>query len=108
MPQAARDCLWVQRLTPLRPPPTCRKRLRGWPDWELEIPPHALGRLAVRAFDEVDLRLMLESSRGRRRDVVEGRWILFTSHEGRPWEVIVEPEDEIERLVVVTAYPVET
>ena len=64
--------------------------------------------MAVRGFSEVDLRLMVESARGRRRDVVEGRWILLTSREGRPWEVIVEPEDDLEILVVVTAYPSET
>jgi hypothetical protein len=48
---------------------------------------------------------MLEYASGLREDVVEGRWIVEAWHEKHPWEVIVEPDFEIETLVVVTAYP---
>lgn len=59
-----------------------------------------------RSFSEVDLREMLEKAQGWRQDVVEGRWVIETKHRRRAWEVIVEPDDGLELLVVVTAYPV--
>jgi hypothetical protein len=59
-----------------------------------------------RRFNEVDLRQMLASARSHRRDVVEGRWIIESRHRRRAWEVIVEPDDRVKLLVVVTAYPV--
>jgi hypothetical protein len=59
-----------------------------------------------RDFNELDLRQMLQHARAVRPDVVEGRWVIETRHGGRPWQVIVEP-DEIEALlVVITVYPV--
>ena len=82
---------------------------RGWPDWwdwELELSPHLLKRMTDRRFTEIDLRRMLERASSHRTDVVEGRWVLETSHRRRAWEVIVEPDDERELLVIVTAYPV--
>ena len=59
-----------------------------------------------RRFTEVDLRRMLERAKGHRRDIVEGRWVIETSHRRKPWEVIVEPDYELELLIVITAYPV--
>jgi hypothetical protein len=49
---------------------------------------------------------MLHRASGRREDVVEGRWVIETRHRGKAWEVIVEPDQERQLLVVVTAYPV--
>ena len=60
-----------------------------------------------RRFTEVDLRRMLERAGGHRADVVEGRWVIETRHSRKAWEVIVEPDNERELLVVVTAYPAE-
>lgn len=57
-----------------------------------------------RDFNEVDLRTMLQRATGYRRDILEGRWVILTQQQ-RPWEVIVEPDDLAELLVVVTAYP---
>lgn len=82
---------------------------RTWPiwwDWELELSPHLLKRMADRRFTEVDLRHMLERATNFRRDLIEGRWIIETRHRLRRWEVIVEPDFDAELLVVVTAYPV--
>lgn len=59
-----------------------------------------------RDFTEVDLRRMLERATRLREDVVEGRWIAETRHARHPWEVVVEPDDEVRLLIVVTAYPV--
>ena len=51
------------------------------------------------------LRAMLESASRYRPDVVPGRWVVETRFRRRPWEVIVEPDDSLELLVVVTAFP---
>ncbi|ESQ12402.1 MAG: hypothetical protein N838_34665 [Thiohalocapsa sp. PB-PSB1] len=59
-----------------------------------------------RSFNEVDLRTMLEHARAYRTDIVDGRWVIETRHNRGPWEIIVEPEIDIEILVVITAYPV--
>ncbi len=79
-----------------------------WPDWwnwELELSPHVLKRMVDRSFNETELRLMLEHASGYHSDVNPGRWVIETSHLGKPWEVIVEPDYAASLLVVVTAYP---
>ena len=75
-----------------------------WNDWDLEFNAHLEERMKDRGFDEVDLRLMIETAVGFRQDHVEGRWIIDAYHDGRAWEVIVEPLSEEQRLMVVTAY----
>lgn len=62
--------------------------------------------MADRRFTELDLRRMLERARSYRRDIVEGRWVIMTSHRRQRWYVIVESDVEAEALVVITAYPV--
>ena len=82
-------------------------RRRKWPlwwDWDLELSPHLLKRMVDRGFSEVDLRTMLQRSRGFRRDVVPGRWVIETRYGRASWEVIVEPDITANLLVVVTAY----
>jgi hypothetical protein len=59
-----------------------------------------------RRFTEIDLRRMLQLASGRRKDVVEGRWVIEARHRAKAWEVIVEPDQERQLLVVITAYPV--
>lgn len=66
-----------------------------------------LKRMADRRFNEVDLRRMLQHATGYRADIMEGRWVVEVSHVATPWEVIVEPDDTVQLLVVVTAYPLE-
>jgi hypothetical protein len=60
-----------------------------------------------RAFNEIDLRRMLEYASGHRTDILDGRFVIDVRHAGRPWEVIVEPDEVRKLLVVITAYPVE-
>ncbi len=60
-----------------------------------------------RGFNEVELRRMLEHAAGHRPDILEGRFVIEAKHGGQPWEVIVEPDDLSQFLVVITAYPVE-
>lgn len=39
--------------------------------------------------------------------MVEGRFVIEARHAGQSWEVIVEPDEVRQLLVVITAYPVE-
>jgi len=61
--------------------------------------------MADRRFSEVERREMLEIADEYRADVMAGRWVIGTRHKRRRWEVIVEPDEATEQLVVVTAYP---
>lgn len=79
-----------------------------WPDWwslEIELTPHLIKRMADRRFNEVDLRIMMEGATGVHANHEEGRFVVETSRDGRPWEVVVEPWAERNALIVVTAYP---
>jgi len=58
-----------------------------------------------RRFTEVDLRDMLERATGLQRDIEPGRWVVTTRCRRQRWEVIVEPDVDVQRLVVITAYP---
>jgi hypothetical protein len=75
-----------------------------WWAWEIELTPHLVKRMEDRGFDEVDLRAMLQRARSFRSDFVEGRFVVETSHRQQAWEVVVEPDEIDELLVVVTAY----
>ena len=46
---------------------------------------------------------MLDHATGYRRDIVEGRWVIGVRHGRSAWEVIVEPDDRAQSLVVITA-----
>lgn len=81
----------------------------NWPEWwfwELEISSHVLKRMVDRSFNEVDLRRMLEEAMGFRKDFVEGRYVVETRHDGRRWEVVIEPIADERTLLVITAYRV--
>jgi hypothetical protein len=79
----------------------------AWWTWELELSAHLLKRMEDRGFNEVDLRGMLEHASGHRLDIIEGRFIIDARHANRPWEIIVEPDEIPQLLVIITAYPVE-
>jgi hypothetical protein len=79
-----------------------------WWKWDVELTPHVEKRMEDRGFTEVDLRGMLEHAIALRADVVDGRYVVEARHGGRAWEVIVEPDEVDQLLVVVTAYRVET
>jgi hypothetical protein len=81
-----------------------------WPDWwswELEFTPHLLKRMVDRRFNEVDLRIMLDSATDFYENHEQGRFVVETKHNGRNWAVIVEPSPSDEVLIVVTAYPLD-
>lgn len=68
---------------------------------------HLLKRMEDRAFNEIDLRRMLEHAGGYHVDILEARFVIEARHAGTPWEVIVEPDELRHLLVVITAYPVD-
>lgn len=78
-----------------------------WWDWDLELTPHLEKRMEERGLDELGLRTLLHAARRFRPDTVPGRFAIEGGHERRRWEVIVEPDEEDEVLVVVTAYPLD-
>jgi hypothetical protein len=79
----------------------------AWWEWELELTPHLEKRMEDRDFTEVDLRLMLEHASSHRPGASEDRFVIETRLRGRPWEVVVEPDEVEHLLVIVTAYGVE-
>jgi hypothetical protein len=75
-----------------------------WWDWELAFTGHVERRMEERGFTEVELRSMLQRAREYSPSVVENRFMIDTTHQGRPWIVIVEPDPAESLLVIVTAY----
>lgn len=59
-----------------------------------------------RGFTELDLRAMLERAGGYRKDAAPGRWVIEAKKDRQRWEVIVEPDESLKILVVITAYAV--
>jgi len=86
------------------------RKTPDWPEWwswELDCSnPHLAKRMIDRGFSELDLREMLELASGYRRDKDPNRWVIETSHRGRVWEVVVEPQAVEKLLVVVTAFAI--
>ena len=82
------------------------RKLPAWWGWELELSLHLLKRMNDRDFTEIDIRHILNSATSIRRDVVSGRWVAATRLRGCRWDVIVEPDPDVELLFVITAYPV--
>lgn len=75
-----------------------------WWEWPLELTPHIEKRMEERGFSEIDLRTMVESPRKILADRFKGRWIIQCHHRNQGWEVIVEPDQEEQLIVVITAY----
>ncbi len=85
-------------------------RRTGWPEWwgwELELSVHVRRRMPRRDFNEAELRGMLEDAEGIREAKEVDRWVISTRRHGTAWEIVVQPDHVLRRLVVVTAYAVE-
>jgi hypothetical protein len=79
------------------------------PDWwrfDLELSLHVEERMIDRSFSEVELRLMMENPNGRRFGGSVGRLIVETVHLGEAWEVVAEPDELEQVVIVITAYKV--
>ena len=77
--------------------------LPEWWRWELTFTSHAELRMEQRG---VEVRAMLDRATGLEPSVVEGRFMIQARHSQRPWIVIVEPDADVNLLVVVTVYEV--
>lgn len=84
--------------------------MHEWPEWwnfEVAVSPHALDRMVDRNFTEIDVRIMLDEATGFAPALVPGRFCILTKWGGHPWEVIVEPDELAQLLVIVTAFRLE-
>ena len=82
----------------------------NWPEWwswELVLSRHLLRRMVEREFNEIEIRTMVNDAAGVTYESDTGHWCVETSHQGEPWEVIVEPVPHRRALVVITAYRVD-
>jgi archaeosine-15-forming tRNA-guanine transglycosylase len=75
-----------------------------WLDWDIEIGYHASKRSQVRGFNETDLRILITDAAGFRPSDVEGRFVLHSRLGADEWRVVVEPDFEEHKLIVVTAW----
>lgn len=71
---------------------------------ELELTPHLLKRMVDRGFNEVDLRQMLAQAFRCRPSAAEGRFVITARYDGKDWEIVVEPDELTQQLLVITAY----
>ena len=65
-----------------------------WWEWDLAFTAHVERRMEERGFSEVELRAMLDDATELLPASRPGRWIAHTSHAGRPWAVVVEPDGD--------------
>jgi hypothetical protein len=76
-----------------------------WWNWPLDLSnPHLRKRMSERGFDETELRDALESAVTLDPDQVPGRFVIQCRMHGTSWSVVVEPDERLLVLVVVTAY----
>lgn len=84
------------------------RNMRSWPawwDWDLELSGHLMERMLLRDFTEIEVRHMLSIALLLRPDRITGRWIAECRWRRRTWEIIVEPDEIAQVLIVITAYP---
>ncbi|MBM4039507.1 MAG: hypothetical protein FJ290_13425 [Planctomycetes bacterium] len=77
-----------------------------WLDWDIEIGYHANKRSVVRGFNETDLRIMIADVVGFEVSHVEGRFVLHSHLGDDEWRIVVEPDYDERKLIVVTAWRV--
>ena len=75
-----------------------------WWDWELLFLPHAKRRLEKRDLTELEVRAMLQRANRYEPDPIEWRYRIPVRHRRQRWIVVVEPNERLKMLVVVTVY----
>ena len=86
---------------PRRPP-----RETEWFDWDLEISDHARKRATLRGFDETDVRAMVTDALGFEPSHEKGRYVVHSRLGRDRWRIVVEPDPEERKLIVVTGWRV--
>ena len=76
-----------------------------WWHWDLVLTPHVEARMEERRLSEIELRRMLADSTDLAPARMPGRYVARARHRGRPWGVVLEPDEADGLLYVVTAYP---
>lgn len=77
----------------------------NWWEWDIELSSHCLKRMQERTFSELNLRFMLEDATSL-QEQGHGTFIIGTTSQGVQWEVIVVPDYDEQKVIVVTAYPI--
>jgi uncharacterized protein DUF4258 len=80
-----------------------------WPDWwewEIEISSHCRKRMAERHFNEAELRSILEDAADL-KEQAHGTFIVVSTRANVRWEVIVVPDFDQRKIVVISGYPEE-
>lgn len=81
-----------------------RRATPPWWDWELEFTEHIELRMKERSFSQEDVRSMLQCSLVLRPSVAVDRFVVECRLRRERWELVLEPDYDRSRLVVVTAY----
>jgi hypothetical protein len=77
-----------------------------WPDWwewELEFSSHCLKRMQERGFNEAELRALLADAE-ELVEQIHGTFVVVSMQVDKRWEIIVAPDLEKRRIVVISAY----
>lgn len=82
------------------------RKTAEWLDWEVDIGYHAGKRSVVRGFNETDIRILISDAIGFEPSHMEGRFVLHSRLGDEAWRVVVEPDPEERKLIVVTAWRV--
>ena len=77
-----------------------------WWEWEIDLTLHAENRMEQRGITDVELRHVLENATTLARASLVGRWIATGRRRRERWCVVLEPDAERRRVVVVTVYKV--
>jgi hypothetical protein len=75
-----------------------------WWDWELLFTDHTKLRLEQRDLTELEVRAMLERANKYRPDPIDWRFQIPARHRRQPWIVVVEPNEMLKKLVIITVY----
>ena len=78
-----------------------------WWDWDLDLSSHLLRRMEDRCLSEIDLRSMMQSASQLRASHEPGRWVVDVIRDSESWEIVLEPDEHDQVIVVVTAYAVD-
>ncbi|HEX8339652.1 MAG TPA: hypothetical protein VF624_01960 [Tepidisphaeraceae bacterium] len=79
-----------------------------WWDWPFDCDNvHLVDRMALRHFNEADLRDMIEHAVAWRPGEIATRFSIYARYDEVHWKMVVEPDPRAQVVAVVTAYTVE-
>ncbi|MSQ85090.1 MAG: hypothetical protein EXR77_19815 [Myxococcales bacterium] len=75
-----------------------------WWSWPRTVSDHIERRMLDRGFTHLQLHAMLAHARHIRPSTTDGRFVVDCSLRGRQWRVVLEPQPELQQVVIVTAF----